>query len=316
MPSQNYLQWTDENQKIRRVEIVDRIFIGRDCIGIDKSKCILVDSRKVSRDHAVIKLEGSRLQITDMSKNGTWVNDVRMAAGSSQDLEDGDVIQVPELSVRVFCNAPASIDEKNDRLIPESTVVDSTKMEVTNVVADVRGFSGISQIEDSSSVYALMKEIFGTFTPIVRDFKGTVKDHAGDAVFAYWDHHVAPGKERAVLACRAAIKQAKALDNIRTELSGTNPAIEHLQMGWGITTGTVTMSHYGTNVAGLALVGDCINLAFCLSGIANKEVSNEIVMCSQTADLVRHVIPLADLGLSTIRGRRGTVDIFGVRTWE
>ena len=126
MASQNFLEWIDQDQKTRRVEVVDRIFIARDCIGIDKSKRISVESPKVSRDHALIRLEGSRLQITDMSKNGTWVNDVRMAAGSSQDLEDGDVIQVAELSVRVFCSAPASVDEENDRSIPGETVVDST----------------------------------------------------------------------------------------------------------------------------------------------------------------------------------------------
>ena len=312
MTSRNCLEWIDANRKTHRVKVVDRIFVGRDCVGIDKTKRIIVDSPKVSRDHAVIKFDGSRLQITDMSKNGTWINDVRMAPGSLQDLENDDVIKIGEFSIRVSCDTAAS-NEIDERLASGTTIVDSRRMEVTNVVADVREFSGISQIEDSSLVCAAMKEIFSTFSAIVHDFKGTVKDYAGDAIFAYWDHYSAPGQDQAVLACQAAIKQCQALGDIRVELSGINPAVECLRMGWGITTGRVTMSHYETKVADLALVGDCVNLAFRLSGIANKEVSDKIVVCSHTADLVCDILPVVDLELNAIRGRSGKVHIFGIR---
>ena len=312
MISRNCLEWIDENQKTHRVQVVDRIFVGRDCVGIDETKRIIVDSPKVSRDHAVIKFDGSCLQIIDMSKNGTWINDVRMAPGSFQELENDDVIKVAEFLIRVSCDTAAS-NEIDERLASGTTIVDSRRMEVTNVVADVREFSGISQIEDSSLVYAAMKEIFSTFSAIVHDFKGTVKDYAGDAIFAYWDHYSAPGKDQAVLACQAAIKQCQALGDIRVELSETSPAVGCLRMGWGITTGSVTMSHYETKVADLALVGDCVNLAFRLSGIANKEVSDKIVVCSHTADLVREVLPIVDLELNAIRGRSGKVHIFGIR---
>jgi class 3 adenylate cyclase len=83
-------------------------------------------------------------------------------------------------------------------------------------------------------------------------------------------------------------------------------------MGWGITTGKVTMSHYGSRAADLALVGDCTNLAFRLSGLANKELSEKIVICSQTADLVRGELELKDLGSVPIKGRAGKEHIFAL----
>jgi class 3 adenylate cyclase len=157
-----------------------------------------------------------------------------------------------------------------------------------------------------------MKEIFDTFSAIVYNFKGTLKDYAGDAVYAFWDHALEPISTQAVLACQAAIQQTQMINEIRTKLSGKNIASANLQMGWGITTGKVTMSHYGSRAADLALVGDCTNLAFRLSGLANKELSEKIVICSQTAELIRNDLKIKDLGNVEIKGRTGKEHVFGL----
>lgn len=60
-----HLEWIDENLKVRRLEIIDKVFIGRTCGGVDPNKRILLQDPAVSRDHAVISREGARLKITD-----------------------------------------------------------------------------------------------------------------------------------------------------------------------------------------------------------------------------------------------------------
>jgi adenylate cyclase len=157
----------------------------------------------------------------------------------------------------------------------------------------------------------LTKEIFAAFTAIINQFNGTVKDYAGDAVYAFWDHQVGEPEKQALLACQAAIRQMQDLDRVLDKLSGEYAGVENIRMGWGITTGPVTMSHYGSRVADLAMVGDCINLAFRLSEIANKELP-EIVICSQTARLVLNELQVKDLGEFPIRGRKGTEQLFTI----
>jgi class 3 adenylate cyclase len=306
-----YLEWVDKDQQTQFLEIVDKVFIGRSCKGVEPKKRILVDDAQVSRDHAVVTRRAEHLEITDSSKNGTWVNGIRLAAGASSEIVDGDSINVGGFSFRV-CYPDNVTDVKDAAMLTDGTRVTPTEIMVTNVVADVRGFSTFSQDHASSDVYALMKEIFDKFSAVVYQFKGTIKDYAGDAVFAFWGHDVEPISTQAILACQAASKQTQTIDEIRTQLTGKNLAADNLQMGWGITTGKVTMSHYGSRTADLALVGDCTNLAFRLSGMANKELSEKIVLCSQTADLVSKDLALKDLGSISIKGRTGKEHVFAL----
>jgi adenylate cyclase len=307
-----YLEWIDETQQTQRFVIVDRIFIGRVCQGVDVQKRIILDSPSVSRDHAVIDRSTAHLRITDTSKNGTWINDIRMAAGSAQNLADGDVVRIGEFSFRVVYPEHVSAD-REDGSPTQMTIVTPAEMTVTNLVADVRKFTNFFQKYASSEVFDLMKEIFVDFSAIVNDFKGTIKDYAGDAVFAFWEHQVESPQEQAVLACQAALQQMQHLDTILAKLAIKYSGFDNIKMGWGISTGPVTMSHYGSRVADMALVGECINLAFRLSDIANKELPAQIVICSETAALVGDNLPLEDLGEISIRGRKAKEHVFAIR---
>lgn len=311
--SHPYLEWLDENQQVQHREIVDKVFIGRSCKGIDPQKAILICNAQVSRDHAVISRRAKSIRIKDMSKNGTWVNGIRLAAGASSDLADEDIIRIGGVSLKLYVQS-GDTETQERATLTDGTMVTPTEVVVTNVVADVREFSTFSQNHASADVYSLMKAIFDTFSSIVFDFKGTIKDYAGDAVYAFWDHHVEPRSQQAALACQAAIQQSQAIEEIRTALSGKNVAAANLEMGWGITTGKVTLSHYGSRAADLALVGDCTNLAFRLSSIANKDLSEKIIICTQTAQLVRDHFKLQDLGSIPIKGRTGKEHVFALNT--
>jgi class 3 adenylate cyclase len=158
-----------------------------------------------------------------------------------------------------------------------------------------------------------MKDIFETLTAIVHDFKGTIKDYVGDAVYAFWDHGFTPRKEQAALACEAALRQLQVINHMKSRTGfDSQQDGQGILMGWGITTGKVTMAHYSPRVADLALVGDTTNLAFRLSGMANKALASPIVVCSQTAEMVGHRLSPVDLGLVSVRGRSGKEHVYGL----
>jgi adenylate cyclase len=306
-----YLEWMDENQQTQRLEIVDRICMGRTCKGIDSQRRILLKYPLVSRDHAEINWTAGKLQITDTSINGTWVNDVRMAAGSSKELSDGDTIRIGYSLLRVVYPKDAA-DVKQDYTSTELTMVSSLEVVVTSLVADVRGFSAYCQTHASADVYGMINEIFDLFSKNIENFKGTVKDYAGDSVMAFWEHQFEDPARQSMLACLSAIQQMQSFNQIRVKLAGKYADVENLRMGWGVTTGPVTLSHYGLRSADLAMVGDCINLAGRLSDMANKEVAENILICSHTAELVENQLEIRDLGMLPIRGRKSREHVFAL----
>ena len=138
----------------------------------------------------------------------------------------------------------------------------------------------------------------------------TIKDFAGDAVVAFWEHRFENAATQSYQACQAAVQQMQNFSKMRVALTGKYADVEKLQMGWGIATGPIVLSHFGLRSADLAIVGDCINLASRLSGMANKEIPESILLCSHTAVLLENRFALKDLGLFPIRGRKGKEQIF------
>ncbi len=251
------LEWTDETGQSHRREVVDKVFIGRTCEGIAESKRIIVRDSSVSRDHAIVSMDGRRLQISDLSKNGVWINDVRMAAGALEVLKDGDVIDVGRAKFVVRFQGSETSPGKVD-----STMMGPLEMFVTTLVADVRGYSAMAQTQETRRVADLMKDIFESMTEVVRDYHGTIKDFVGDAIYAFWEHRHEPRKEEALAACHAALKQIEVLEERQfSKLTGGTQEAEPLRMGWGITTGKVVVTHFGQRGPDLALVGDSTVLA-------------------------------------------------------
>jgi len=305
-----YIEWHDGDGLGQRRYLLDKLYLGRICRGVDEEKKIQVNHPAVSRDHAVIRTSRFGIEITDSSTNGTWVNGVRMAPGATCQLKDGDTIELGELTFCFVCPEPISAPPVGGW--GDKTEISPSIVWVTSLVADVRGFAAMCQSIDSRATYALMKKVFNRFSDVVVACHGTVKDYAGDSVFAFWEHTRGKTPDQALAACRAGLAQEDQLGDIRRQISTDYPACGQLRLGWGITTGQVTLSNYGTRPASLAVVGDSVNLAFRLSAIANKEIDAGIVMDSQTADLVQKKIQLRDLGQIPTKGRTGLEQIYGI----
>ena len=215
--------------------------------------------------------------------------------------------------MRFQLSCPRTRQTPTEDVWTEQTAISPSDVPITSLVADVRGFSALSQKAESAAVYSMIKEIFAQFSDIVIAHHGTVKDYVGDAVFAFWEHPGDYSADHALSACRAALDQWRRVPEIHRQLLDRGVALPLPVLGWGMATGRITLSHFGSRSADLALVGDCINLAFRLSSMANQTLRSPIVMCRQTAGLVEHSLPLVDLDSQDIRGRSGQERLFGIK---
>jgi len=306
------LEWQDVEGCCHRVNIIERLYIGRVCQGVPADKRVIIRDVNVSRDHAIITRAGNALTIKDSSRNGTWVNNVRITSGGEQKLVSGDFVHIGSTKLHVvFSEQPDHCNSGDVNLI-EITRVLSRQETVTHLVADIRGFSILAQQTESSLLFEVLSQLYESLTNIVHENRGTVKDFAGDAIFAFWEHNVKDDSAVVRSACHAALLQQQAAVALFSNLPEKFSKLRHLKLGWGIATGPVTVSHYGVRSENLALVGDSTNLAFRLSGLANKELSSTIVVCHKTAEMVEqfmHVTPLGEVGT---KGRAGKETVFSI----
>lgn len=299
------LEWL-ENGELRCIPVVDRVFIGRVCSAVPVDKRILIEQTSVSRDHAVVSRAGTNLSIHDSSRNGTRVNGVRISPATNHPLGDGDRIGIGTVEIVVRLGVGAQTTPVNESLDETTTL--TIESVVTHLVADVRGYSAMAQHNPSADLRTLITRLFERFSDAVNVHRGVVKDFAGDAIFAFWEHGPGVNADVAISACNAALVQLRELDTL--EFAGL---IEQpLRVGWGIATGRVTLSHYGVRQDSMAVIGDATNLAFRLAGLASKTLEAPIVLCEHTAQLVRPKLAVISLGSVETKGRTGREEVYGL----
>jgi adenylate cyclase len=308
------IHWTDGSGATGELEVEDRVFIGRTCRGVAEGRRIIVSDGRVSKDHAVITMAGTQLTLFDSSRNGTLLNDVRLTPGVERVLRDGDTFAIGDHVFRIELQGATQTFET--LISSEKTTTISLEPVMTHLVADVRGYSTISQRLSSADVYEVMKSVFKDLSKVVHRHQGVVKDFAGDAIFAVWEHGVEAKAEMAVAACRAAREQYHTLQRTLESLPDKYEEFRSIRMGWGITTGVVTLSHFGVQKGQLAVVGDSTNLTFRLSGLANKTLDSAIVLDSRTTELLAGQLPVHELGGVNTKGRKGKEMVYGLEVEE
>lgn len=141
------------------------------------------------------------------------------------------------------------------------------EVEATIVFTDVRGYTKLSTEIKSHELAKLLSLHFSLINKVVEDYNGVMMKYIGDsAMFAFNLHH----QEKPVdLAIETSI-------SIQKEMFELNQYIQKnynckLPIGIGIATGNVTLANIGGNYKDFTLIGDAVNLASRLNGIAKEK---------------------------------------------
>ena len=182
----------------------DRIPILGNCsIGRSIKSCVILDSQKVSRRHALINVQNvGEFWLIDLgSINGTFLNKRRV--NHPVRLCDFDQVTIGDANY-VF-RQPLEITEEY-----QATLTDRTVREVANVpcwllVADVQNFTPLSQAIESNKLAVLLGGWVASCKEIIEECGGSINKYLGDGFLAYWrnDDGVAPQVVKALTALKA-----------------------------------------------------------------------------------------------------------------
>jgi class 3 adenylate cyclase/tetratricopeptide (TPR) repeat protein len=195
--------------------------------------------------------------------------------------------------------APSAVHVKPT--VPEISstpkIADSERKHVTVLFSDMSGYTAMTEKLDPEEVKEIMGKIFGEISKVVSRYEGFIEKFIGDAVMALFgvpkSHEDDPVR---------AIKVAREIHDI---VSNISPQYEQrigkpLAMHTGICTGLVVTGEVNVERGTHGVLGDTINTAARLSGLAKP---GEVVISPDTYHQAEGYFNFEALEPTTVKGK-------------
>lgn len=184
------------------------------------------------------------------------------------------------------------------------------RREITAFFSDIQGFTTVAEQMDPAELVVLLNECLGAMTDVLLEQAGTVDKYIGDAIVAMFGAPLAQ-PDHALRACRAALACQARLGTLRQEWKARG--LPELRVRIGLNSGQALVGNMGSRHRfDFTMMGDTVNLASRLESAAGQ-YGLEILCGEDTAARVQADLPLREVDLVRVKGKRRAVRIFQVR---
>lgn len=195
-----------------------------------------------------------------------------------------------------------------DRLLsdPSHLRLDGTRQRVTILFADLKGFTGFSEIHDPELIFQVLNDYLSLAAQAILEEEGTLDKFMGDAVMALWNVPD-PQEDHALRAVRAAIAIIERARQAHLRLKDPS---HHLLFRIGVTTGEAMVGNVGTReLFNYTAIGDVVNLAQRLETTARP---GQILIDHATFALVGDQVIATPMEAIQVRGRTQPVAVYAL----
>jgi len=164
---------------------------------------------------------------------------------------------------------------------PDGLKLGGEKRNISILMADLRGFTSLSERLLPEQVVAMLNNYLGTMADVIGEAGGTVDEFQGDGILVLFGAPVPrPDHARAALECALKMELAIAEVNRMNREAG----LPEVQMGVGVNTGDVVVGNIGSEKrTKYGVVGSNVNLT---ARIESYTVGGQILASSQTIEEV------------------------------
>ncbi len=179
--------------------------------------------------------------------------------------------------------------------------------EISILVADLRGFTTISEELEPTRVLLLLNRFLGAMTEIIIEHEGTIDEITGDGILVFFgaprilDNHAV----RAV-QCAFAMQDAMEALNISNEAEG----LPMLQMGIAVNCGELIVGNIGSEARKkYGAVGSPINVAFRVEGEAGN---GEVLLTPPAHEKAESAVYVTDIRSARLKGVQYPMTLYRV----
>jgi adenylate cyclase len=169
-------------------------------------------------------------------------------------------------------------DEIVDTILKKGGLkIEGEKRRATILMADLRGFTSISERLPAEDVVAMINIYLETMTEIIQKYQGTIDEFIGDGILVIFGAPILrPDDPRRAVACAVEMQLAMTSVNARNRQAG----YPEVALGVGINTGEVVVGNIGSQKRiKYAVVGRAVNLT---ARIESYTVGGQIFISEST----------------------------------
>lgn len=188
-----------------------------------------------------------------------------------------------------------------DSMIQHEGALDPVEREVTVLMADVAGFTALTEKKGAQAIVDTFNEYFEAASEVIGAHNGVVTQFIGDAVLATFNVPALDPEHRQ--------HGVNAAVDLLERVQSTTFAGEKLEIRVGVSTGHVIAGNVGGGGrVAYTVYGEAVNLAARLEAL-NKEYGTSILVSGKTAEGVK-AGNLKQVGQVDVRGISKPVDVY------
>ena len=182
-----------------------------------------------------------------------------------------------------------------------------TKMDVTMLFADIRGFTAMSERHTPEEMVQTLNEYFEVMVDVLFRHGGTLDKYVGDEIIGLFGAPV-PQADAPLRAVRCGLDMFRALDEFNRIRSAQGK--EPIFVGIGINTGPVIAGAIGSSqTLQYTVIGDAVNTAARLCGVAKKD---EVIISQHTMNAVHSWVMYEQRQPVSVKGKSQALQIYRI----
>ena len=183
------------------------------------------------------------------------------------------------------------------------------KTELTILMADIRGFTKISENLDPNEVTSLLNEFFEIMLPVIEKYNGSVNKFIGDAILAVFNEPI-KDRKHPINAILCATEMLTKLQELRKKWKAEGKP--DIGISIGINTGMAFIGNIGTpNHLEYTVIGDTVNVASRIEA-QNRQFNTQLLISESTYEYAKDMLDVIKISSVEIRGREKHIDIYEI----
>lgn len=190
---------------------------------------------------------------------------------------------------------------------PDGLKLGGESLLVTIVMADLRGFSAISEKQPPETVVEMLNSYLSDMTEVIARYSGTINEIIGDALLILFGAPTTRDDD-ADRAIACALEMQLAMDKVNQRIRALD--LPDLEMGIGINTGRVVAGNIGSDTrVKYAVVGNNVNLA---GRVESFTVGGQVLITESTLKATSLELTIAGKVSIPFKGLKDPVNVYDV----